>query len=95
MTECPLNIVLVNQDDGNEFVSDVNEGNYVFLHTGVEDCACKMKITVELDDGETVTTYFAELDDKRQLVREYTKKECTDELIMRILEEYAEEVDKE
>lgn len=86
----PLNVILVNQDDGNEMVSDINAGNYVFLHTGIKDKVCKMKITIELNDGETETTYVAEFDEGRNLVNEYVNTITADDLIMRLIADLEE-----
>ena len=86
---CPLNVILVNEDDGADLSGEIERGNYVFLDTGISDVACPLKITMELNDGETIIEYVVELDADRKVVREYTTKTHTDELIAKLLDEYA------
>ena len=77
MTDYPLNMLLVNQDDGNEMVSDVNDGNYVFLHTGIHGYRFKrVKVTIEVthDNGD-IESYWTTLDQDANIVEENSVRE--------------------
>lgn len=77
MTDYPLNVLLVNQNDNNEMVSDVEDGNYVFINTRIHGRKfLRVRITVEVThEDDSIETYWTTLDSIMKVIEENSIRE--------------------